>query len=199
MHIPFIGSVIGKSIDYFKERGIAKTAEKQAKIRYASQVADNNFQLKIAYIKGLIEKTQQSDNADIDYDLQAQINKRFTIADEVLVTVFIVIFIAGFIPGMADYIMAGWLAHSQAPPFFHITMTIIVISTFGGIRILRLLLTSFTGGASSLFNAAKKIKSNKQKKDESKITKPEIKSENSLPDLNSISDPFNIKLPKDLL
>jgi hypothetical protein len=182
MQIPLIGSVIGKSIDYFKERGIAKTAEKQAKIRYASQVADNNFQLKIAYIKGLIEKTQRADNADIDYDLQAQINKKFTIADEILVTVFIVIFIAGFIPGMADYIMAGWQAHSQAPPFFHITMTIIVVSTFGGIRILKLILTSVTGGASSLFNAAKKIKSKPQ-----------------LPDLNSISDPFNIKLPKDLL
>ena len=191
MNIPLIGSVISKGIDYFKERSINNTAEKKAKIRYATQIADNNFQLKIAYIKGLIKKAESTDNADIDYDLQAQINKRFSIADEFLVSVFIIIFIAGFIPGMADYIMAGWEAHSKAPQFFHITMTIIVVSTFGGIRILRLFLTSITGGASSLFNTAKKIKNSKKQKQDAQ--------EFNLPDLNSIADPFSIKLPKDML
>ena len=134
------GNVIGKY-----------QARKKAKQASAARIAEAETDLKVTKIEAEISRAKRMDSADADYDIQVLRNRERSWADEVLIVIFMWIFILPFVDavlatwtgetlGLAKAVGAGWRAHGYdgAPWWFEFAMVGILISTLGLFRLFRL-------------------------------------------------------------
>lgn len=91
--------------------------------------------LKVAQHKSKADRLLRNDVADSDYDLAAQREKRYTIADEVLILCIIVLVASCFIWPAA--MTAGWAAINTAPWWLEFIIVGIFVSVFGLMRLFR--------------------------------------------------------------
>jgi hypothetical protein len=122
---PVTAWVEGKaSRDYMKEEGALIITKSKVALEVAKQTAE-------------AERLLSRDVADADYDRQAQLEKRYTYADELL-TICMVLLVGAhfFFPAV---LTAGWLAmgYTSAPWWLEFIIVGIFVSVFGLMRLFR--------------------------------------------------------------
>lgn len=101
---------------------------------------ESDLQLKEATNNALIQRVQTADDYDFALDLKAMENRKDSKMDDFLIAFWVVVISLHFVPAMQPYMLGGWDALSRAPTWFQIGVVIIMITTMGGMRILRLLI-----------------------------------------------------------
>lgn len=93
--------------------------------------------LEVAEHKAKAERLLQMDLADADYDKQAQLERRYTIADEALIVCVIILVGAHFF--FPASLAAGWAAmgYTSAPWWLEFIIVGIFVSVFGLFRLFR--------------------------------------------------------------
>jgi len=122
---PATAWVEGKaSRDYMKEEGKLEITKSKVALEIATNTAKATRLLNM-------------DAADADYDNQAQIERRYTIADEVLILCVIVLVGAHFV--FPASLAAGWAAmgYASAPWWLEFIIVGIFVSVFGLMRLFR--------------------------------------------------------------
>lgn len=122
---PFTAWVEGsQSRKYMKEEG--KLAITKAKVS-----------LEIAEYTAKAERLKQRDIADADYDKHAQLEKRYTLADEILIAAMLILVACHFI--IPEKMSAGWeaMGYSSAPWWLEFIIVGIFVSVFGLMRLFR--------------------------------------------------------------
>ena len=118
----FGGSIVSKIAswvgDYFLEKRQTKKAETEMKIKLAEAKTQAQIDL---YKTGLV--------GDIAWEKNAQENAGWK--DELLVIVFSLPLIGGFIPGLDVYIDRGFHAFDSMPDWYQASIGVIVASVFG--------------------------------------------------------------------
>ncbi len=120
---PFTGWVEGhQARKFMKEEG--RLDLKKAEVAF-----------KVAEFTSKTERLTRSDTADSDYDLAAQREKRYTIADEILMLCTIVMVVCTFI--FPAQMALGYAALQAAPWWVEFMVVGIYISVFGLMRLFR--------------------------------------------------------------
>ena len=130
-------------------------ARKTIKAESAARIAEKGADLEVARMDAEVRRYGKDSAADADYDMQVLRNRDRSWIDEILITVFILIFILPFLDaiqaawsgelvGLAEAVEKGWEAHGYdgAPWWFEFLMVGIAVSTLGLFRLFRL----WTGG-----------------------------------------------------
>ncbi|MBF0444832.1 MAG: hypothetical protein HQL68_04535 [Magnetococcales bacterium] len=113
-----------------------KTAKVEAAIEL--QKAKQNFEIVKWTTKA--ERLQTEATRDNDYDMQVLKNRDGTIADELLIIVFIGVFLAHFVPYTQPNMLSGWKAmgYEGAPLWFEFAILGILVSTLGLMRFFKI-------------------------------------------------------------
>jgi len=96
--------------------------------------------LKLAKLAAMTRRFDQQNIADSNYDNRVLENRRFSIMDEVLIMVWLGVFIGHFIPALQPFMKGGWSAmgYTSGPPWwFEFGMVGILVSTLGLMALLR--------------------------------------------------------------
>ena len=93
--------------------------------------------LEVAKHESHAERLKSMDSSDSDYDQQAQRERRYTIADEILIFCVIVLVGAHFV--VPESLEDGWLAmgYTSAPWWLEFIIVGIFVSVFGLMRLFR--------------------------------------------------------------
>ncbi|MGI2072640.1 hypothetical protein [Shewanella baltica] len=105
----------------------------------AASVASAEVNLKIARFAAEAKRLENQENNDSSYDQTVLNNRRESLMDELIIFVFLGLFICHFIPVMQPYMNGGWLAmgYSGAPWFFEFVIVGVAVSTLGLMRLFR--------------------------------------------------------------
>lgn len=105
----------------------------------AASIATSECNLKIAKFDAESNRLANSEGNDADYDMQVLKNRKNTYMDEIIIAVFLVLFIMHFIPSTQIYMAAGWKAmgYKGAPWYFEFIIVGIAVSTLGLMRLFR--------------------------------------------------------------
>ncbi|MEL4471101.1 hypothetical protein AYI83_15830 [Shewanella algae] len=105
----------------------------------AGAIASAEAKLKIAQFTAQAARAERQDVSDTDYDLAVMQNRRFTLMDELIIIVFLGMFISHFVPNLQPYMHGGWVAmgYQGAPWWFEFVIVGIVVSTLGLMRLFR--------------------------------------------------------------
>lgn len=129
--VDFISKPFAEVVGGWQARKTMETETETFKIK-------SDLELKSAMNQAIVNRIQQADNNDFLLDLKAQENRKSSFMDEILQLYWIVIITMHFIPFTQPYMLEGWEVLSQAPDWFTIGIIIIMVTTMGGMRILRL-------------------------------------------------------------
>ena len=137
-----VGGIVGKY-----------QAGKAVKTKSAARIAEKEADLEVARLDAEVKRIGDNSSADADYDLQVLRNRDKSWIDEILICVFIGLFVLPFLDavqatiysgeliGLAEAVRQGWAAHGYedgAPWWFEFVMVGIAVSTLGLFRLLRL-------------------------------------------------------------
>jgi len=105
----------------------------------ASSIATSECKLKIAKFDAEANRLAKSEGNDADYDIQVLKNRKNTYMDELIIAVFLALFIMHFVPSTQVYMAAGWQAmgYEGAPWYFEFIIVGIAVSTLGLMRLFR--------------------------------------------------------------
>jgi hypothetical protein len=122
-----------------------KESRKYMKEEGALAITKAKVTLEIAKHESQAERLKSRDTADADYDQQAQLERRYTIADEVLILCVIVLVGSHFF--VPASLAAGWAAmgYASAPWWLEFIIVGVFVSVFGLMRLFRAL-NPFTKG-----------------------------------------------------
>lgn len=112
----------------------AYEAVKVKKVEAAVKLQDAKLNVELAKLAAQSRRFELQHSAATDYDQRVLENRRFTIMDEILIVVWLGVFIAHFIAPLQPYMKGGWAAmgYSAGPPWwFGFGMVGILISTLG--------------------------------------------------------------------
>lgn len=103
----------------------------------AEATAESN--LKIAKFNAQAVRAERQEGNDADYDQTVLNNRRETYMDELIIIVFLGLFICHFIPSLQPYMAGGWKAmgYKGAPWYFEFVIVGIAVSTLGLMRLFR--------------------------------------------------------------
>jgi uncharacterized membrane protein YcfT len=145
-------SIIGALVKPFVEVGTTMAtgwdARKTAKQKGAQKLEDARQELKVVKVQASIAREQVAVQNDSDYDMQVLKNREKTYADELLIALWMSIFIMHFIPKTQPHMAAGWAAmgYTDGPAWwFELGMVGILVSTLGLMKILKLMLSGGFG------------------------------------------------------
>lgn len=115
------------------------TARKQVAAEMAADVAKAENNVKIAEAEARAERARNREQNDTDYDLTVLHNRENSTTDDIIIYVFLGIFIAHFIPALQPYMHAGWVAmgYNGVPWWFELVLVGICVSTLGLMRMFR--------------------------------------------------------------
>lgn len=119
----------------------AYRAVKEKRIHQAVAEQEAAHGVKLAKLGAKQRRFEMKHQATTDYDQQVLENRRFTIMDEVLIAVWLGVFIAHFIKPLQPYMKVGWQAmgYNSGPPWwFEFGMVGILISTLGLMALFKL-------------------------------------------------------------
>lgn len=105
----------------------------------AAGIATAEGNLKIARFTAQARRLDNQEANDSDYDQTVLNNRRETLMDELIIVVFLGLFICHFIPDMQPYMAGGWKAmgYKGAPWYFEFVIVGIAVSTLGLMRLFR--------------------------------------------------------------
>jgi hypothetical protein len=114
-----------------------KASREYMKAEGALAITKAKVALEIATSTAKATRLMNMDSADADYDSQAQVERRYTIADEVLILCVIVLVGAHFF--VPASLAAGWAAmgYASAPWWLEFIIVGIFVSVFGLMRLFR--------------------------------------------------------------
>ena len=115
-----LGGVVQGIGGWFKERARTKTVQAKAK----AKLAQAHMQAKIAYL-------QRQAKAEGDWDMEALRQAQFSWKDEWFVLLLSAPFIGSFLPGIQDYVLAGWEYIALAPQWYQWSFLGAVTASFG--------------------------------------------------------------------
>lgn len=101
--------------------------------------------LRLAKLGARSRRFQQQHQATTDYDQKVLDNRRFTLMDEVIIAVWLGVFVAHFIKPLQPYMKGGWAAmgYTDGPAWwFEFGMVGILVSTLGLMALFKI----WTGG-----------------------------------------------------
>lgn len=106
----------------------------------AAAIAKSEADLKIARNEAKAHRAKTIEQNDTDYDLLVLENRSKTLMDEVIILVFLGLYLAHFIPSLQPYMAGGWKAmgYTGAPWYFELIIVGIAVSTLGLMRLFRL-------------------------------------------------------------
>ncbi|MGR6779664.1 hypothetical protein ACU5B6_08545 [Moritella viscosa] len=128
----FISAPIADLSGSYRER-------KRIAAEMAASIATAEGNLKLAKLDAEAKRLANQEGNDADYDLQVLKNRRESIMDEIIITVFLGLFIAHFVPQLQPYMANGWRAmgYKGAPWYFEFVIVGIAVSTLGLMRLFR--------------------------------------------------------------
>lgn len=105
----------------------------------AADIARAESNLKIAQFAAQAARAERQENNDSDYDQTVLNNRRETYIDEIIILVFLGLFLAHFVPNLQPYMSGGWQAmgYEGAPWYFEFIIVGICVSTLGLMRLFR--------------------------------------------------------------
>ena len=111
----------------------------------AREIAQAETELKVTKIKAEQTRIQKEADSDVDYDMQVLRNRNKTLMDELLIIVFVGLFLAHFVPSLQPYMAGGWVAmgYEGAPWWFEFAIVGILISTLGLFRLFKFFIGRF--------------------------------------------------------
>jgi hypothetical protein len=114
-----------------------KNSREYMKREGALAITKAKVAVEVAVMEGKADRAMLNTQVDADYDMKAQEAKRFTIADEILMTWALLLVTAHFV--LPEYMTAGWAAMGYASPPWWLEFIIvgIFISVFGLMRLFR--------------------------------------------------------------
>ena len=137
------GAVIDGVTQLFTSRSKRKAAETEAKhaarlalIAAKSQYRVAKLNAQSAAAEHKAERMKIALEGNVAYDLQAQRAMQGSWKDEFVLLVMLFPFVGGFIPGLAPYIDAGWVALSDAPAWYPYIVLSLVFAIYGLTRFL---------------------------------------------------------------
>ena len=168
----WVGQLFGKVTGSISAGYQAKKRTEQAKIEGKvnqaiaeidgkTEITKANLALKLAKIEAKSRDLEREDNHIQDYDMQVLRNRERGYADEFIIFMFFFSYICHFLPWTQPYMATGWdaMGYGDAPPWWlEFGMVLILVSTLGGMRVLRMLV-------GKVMPAAKKSSPNKIKDD----------------------------------
>ena len=106
----------------------------------AAAIAKSEADLKIARNEAKANRARTIEQNDTDYDLLVLENRSKTFMDELIIVVFLGLYLAHFIPRLQPFMAGGWKAmgYTGAPWYFELIIVGIAVSTLGLMRIFRL-------------------------------------------------------------
>jgi hypothetical protein len=128
-------------------------ARKTAKQDGSQRLEEARQELKVVKIQASIDAAKVVVQNDSNYDNQVLNNRTKTYADELLIFIFMGIFLMHFIPSTQPYMAEGWVAmgYSDGPAwFFEFALVGILVSTLGLMGLFRIMM-----GAGGKLNPAK--------------------------------------------
>lgn len=122
----FISAPIADLSGSYRER-------KRIAAEMAASIATAEGNLKLAKLDAESKRLANQEGNDADYDLQVLKNRRESIIDEIIITVFLGLFIAHFIQQLQPYMANGWQAmgYKGAPWYFEFVIVGIAVSHWG--------------------------------------------------------------------
>ena len=118
-------------------------ARKEVAAKSAAKIAEAETEFKVAQFEARAERVKRESLMDFTYDMQVLKNRNLTIADELLILVWLLVFLAHFFPWTQPFMQSGWeaMGYKGSPPWwFEFGMIGILVSTLGLFRVLRLLI-----------------------------------------------------------
>jgi hypothetical protein len=137
MMIPIIGALIGAISTGVSDWQKRKKATAKAK----HEVKLAKLDAKKSRFEAEAKLEHKRLDQEADYDMQVLKNRENSFADEIIIAVWMVIFIAHFIPALQPYMAGGWKAmgYENGPPWwFGFGMVGILVSTLGLMKMLRI-------------------------------------------------------------
>lgn len=127
------------------ERIKIKGETKLAELEGQKKIAEARIDLQIAQLKTKTELSLKETDQIQDYDMQVLKNRERSYADEFIIANFFFTYIAHFLPWTQPYMAEGWLAmgYDSPPWWLEFGMVLILVSTLGGMRVLKLFLGKF--------------------------------------------------------
>jgi hypothetical protein len=116
------------------------------KLKGKIKLEEAKWDLKVARVKSKAQEVMIENTRDFDYDLQVLKNRNNTIADEIIICLWVVVFALHFIPSTQGLMASGWEAmgyHDSLPWWFEFGMVGILVSTLGLMRVLKLWASMF--------------------------------------------------------
>lgn len=113
--------------------------QKRIAAESAASIAKAKTDLKVAKLEAAAERERSEAKNDNDYDLAALNNRRSSYMDEVIIVVFLGLYVAHFIPQLQPYMSGGWAAmgYKGVPWYFEFVIVGISVSTLGLMRLFR--------------------------------------------------------------
>ena len=105
----------------------------------AANIATAECNLQMAKFNAEARRLDNQAGNDSDYDLQVLKNRKETYMDELIIAVFLGLFIAHFIPALQPYMADGRQAmgYNGAPWYFEFIVVGIAVSTLGVMRLFK--------------------------------------------------------------
>lgn len=105
----------------------------------AAGIATAEGNLKIAKFNAQAKRLENQEQNDSDYDQTVLNNRRETLMDELIIIVFLGLFLCHFVPDLQPYMAKGWgaMGYDGAPWYFEFVIVGIAVSTLGLMRLFR--------------------------------------------------------------
>ncbi|QBF81270.1 hypothetical protein EXU30_00100 [Shewanella maritima] len=102
-------------------------------------IATAEVNLKLAELNAKTRQLELKQAQDFDYDMQVLQNRRESSMDEIIIGVFLCLFLMHFVPALQPYMHKGWAAmgYDGAPWYFEFVIVGIAVSTLGLMRLFR--------------------------------------------------------------
>ena len=119
-----VTGIVKEPIKGWQER---KTLRAKSKI----QVEKYHAMAEVHKAKAVLRMAENGQQITADWDARAQEQMKFTWKDELLLLVIVFPFIGSFIPGVQDYMAAGWTYVTQAPIWWRVAFLGVIAAVFG--------------------------------------------------------------------
>ena len=107
------------------------------------KLVEAEINCKVAKLEAAAKRYEIEATADQDYDMQVLRNRNNTLADELIIVIWFIVFLMHFVPVTQPHMAKGWAAmgYESGPAWwFEFGMIGILVSTLGLMRVLRLML-----------------------------------------------------------
>lgn len=119
--------IVGPIANYFTKRQEVKAQ----KIQFESQERMKVHELKMAQYDRQIELKKQGLEADAAWEMEFARQAATSWKDEYTLIVVSIPLIGAFIPGMAQYVHAGFVAFAATPIWYQVMVQVIFYATYG--------------------------------------------------------------------